>query len=73
MWLLWLWLDGTVVGSSEDKVRKTVVTEIMEEGLLQNEADTTLLIGTDTTRIAPPTPVEVVATPASETIEAQLQ
>ena len=73
MWLLWLWLDGTVVGSSEDKVRKTAVTEIMEERVLQNEADTTLLIGTDTTLIVPPTPVEVVATPASETTEAQLQ
>ena len=73
MWLLWLWLDGTVVGSSEDKVRKTAVTEVTEERVLQNEADTTLLIGTDTTLIVPPTPVEVVATPASETTEAQLQ
>lgn len=57
MWLLWLWLDGTVVGSTERPT--TTITTTIEEPLLRGRADTTLLIDTDTTLVAPQATAEM--------------
>ncbi len=62
MWLLWLWLDGTVVGSTERPT--TTITTTIEEPLLRDRADTTLLIDTDTTLVAPQATAEMTTKPA---------
>lgn len=62
MWLLWLWLDGTVVGSTERPT--TTITTTIEEPLLRGRADTTLLIDTDTTLVAPQATAEMTTKPA---------
>lgn len=69
MWLLWLWLDGTVIGSAERQAPAIKTTELNEQARAINEADTTLLIGRDTTLIVTPTPVESMAIPADDTAE----
>lgn len=67
MWLLWLWLDGTVIGSAERQTPKAVATELTEQEMPTTVADTTLLIGADTTLKVSPASVEVMATPADAT------
>lgn len=57
MWLLWLWLDGSVVGSTDRPT--TTITTTIEEPLLRGRADTTLLIDTDTTLVAPQATAEM--------------
>lgn len=72
MWLLWLWLDGTVIGSAERQAPAIKTTEFTEQARAINEADTTLLIGRDTTLIVTPTPVESMAIPADDTAEVHI-
>ena len=72
MWLLWLWLDGTVIGSAERQAPAIKTTEYTEQARAINEADTTLLIGRDTTLIVTPTPVESMAIPADDTTEVHI-
>lgn len=72
MWLLWLWLDGTVIGSAERQAPAIKTTEITEQARAINEADTTLLIGRDTTLIVTPTPVESMAIPADDAAEVHI-
>lgn len=69
MWLLWLWLDGTVIGSAERQAPAIKTTEFTEQARAINEADTTLLIGRDTSLIVTPTPVDSMAIPANDTAE----
>lgn len=72
MWLLWLWLDGTVIGSAERPAPAIKTTEFTEQTRAINEADTTLLIGRDTTLIVTPTPVESMAIPADDAAEVHI-
>lgn len=72
MWLLWLWLDGTVIGSAERQAPAIKTTEFTEQAVAINEADTTLLIGRDTTLIVTPTPVESMAIPADDGAEVHI-
>ena len=72
MWLLWLWLDGTVIGSAERQAPAIKTTEFTEQTRAINEADTTLLIGRDTTLIVPPTTVESMAIPADDAAEVHI-
>lgn len=72
MWLLWLWLDGTVIGSAERQAPAIKTTEFTEQARAINEADTTLLIGRDTTLIVTPTPVESMAIPADDAAEVHI-
>ena len=72
MWLLWLWLDGTVIGSAERQAPTIKTTEFTEQARAINEADTTLLIGRDTTLIVTPTPVESMAIPADDAAEVHI-
>lgn len=72
MWLLWLWLDGTVIGSAERQAPAIKTTEFTEQARAINEADTTLLIGRDTTLIVTPTPVESMAIPAVDAAEVHI-
>ena len=72
MWLLWLWLDGTVIGSAERQAPAIKTTELTEQARAIKEADTTLLIGRDTTLIVTPTPVESMAIPADDTAEVHI-
>lgn len=72
MWLLWLWLDGTVIGSAERQAPAIKTTEFTEQARAINEVDTTLLIGRDTTLIVTPTPVESMAIPADDAAEVHI-
>lgn len=72
MWLLWLWLDGTVIGSAERQAPAIKTTEFTEQARAINQADTTLLIGRDTTLIVTPTPVESMAIPADDAAEVHI-
>lgn len=72
MWLLWLWLDGTVIGSAERQAPAIKTTEFTEQARAINEADTTLLIGRDTSLIVTPTPVESMAIPADDAAEVHI-
>ncbi len=72
MWLLWLWLDGTVIGSAERQAPAIKTSEFTEQARAINEADTTLLIGRDTTLIVTPTPVDSMAIPADDAAEVHI-
>lgn len=72
MWLLWLWLDGTVIGSAERQAPAIKTTEFTEQARAINEADTTLLIGRDTSLIVTPTPVDSMAIPADDAAEVHI-